>query len=211
MTMQDGKGRQGDRREQILAVAMRLFSLHGVAHVTTRQIAKAVGISQPSLYAHFRSADEIGELLCIRAFEALHERFAGVLAMPGSPAERLGRLGRCYIDFGLEQPDAYRIAFMVEEAAAKDDAAHDHPGLEAGLRCFDALRQVVVELTGRDDEATAACAQSVWASVHGLVSLLLARPHFPWVERERLIAVHLERIIAMFPGEAAPRHASGPK
>lgn len=198
MEGKESKARPGERREEILAVATRLFSQHGMAHVTTRQIAQAVGISQPSLYAHFRSADEIGEVLCIRAFEELNARFARVLATPGSAADRLDRLGRCYVDFGLEQPDAYRIAFMVEESAIEGAEDHDHPGMEAGLRCFDALRQVVAELRGQDDEETAACAQSIWASVHGLVSLLLARPHFPWVPQDRLIESHLGRISAMF-------------
>jgi AcrR family transcriptional regulator len=198
MSSGEPRARSGERREEILAVATRLFTQHGRAHVTTRQIAKAVGISQPSLYAHFRSADEIGELLCIRALEELHGRFAQVLAEPGSAMERLNRLGRAYVDFGLEQSDAYRIAFMVEEGHKVDDASHAHPGLEAGLRAFGALRQVVVELRGCDDEDTAACAQSIWASIHGLVSLLLARPHFPWVEQQRLIDIHLGRVHAMF-------------
>jgi AcrR family transcriptional regulator len=29
--------------------------------------------------------------------------------------------------------------------------------------------------------------QTIWTAIHGLVSLLLARPEFPWLERERLI------------------------
>jgi hypothetical protein len=36
--------------------------------------------------------------------------------------------------------------------------------------------------------------QSIWAGLHGLVSLLIARPDFPWVERETLIARHLEML-----------------
>ncbi len=30
-------------------------------------------------------------------------------------------------------------------------------------------------------------AQTIWTAIHGLVSLLIARPEFPWLERERLI------------------------
>src|ERR1700687_1587249 len=29
--------------------------------------------------------------------------------------------------------------------------------------------------------------QTIWTAIHGLVSLLIARPEFPWLERERLI------------------------
>ena len=41
------------------------------------------------------------------------------------------------------------------------------------------------------DVEPAALTQSVWSSMHGLVSLLIAKPAFPWVEREKLISSHL--------------------
>lgn len=41
------------------------------------------------------------------------------------------------------------------------------------------------------DEETAS--QALWAAVHGLTSLLIAKPAFPWVEKERLI----ETVVAM--------------
>jgi hypothetical protein len=31
----------------------------------------------------------------------------------------------------------------------------------------------------------------IWAHVHGLTSLLIARPEFPWVDREALIEAHI--------------------
>jgi AcrR family transcriptional regulator len=198
--------RGGERREEILAVSLRLFAQHGMAAVTTRQIARAVGISQPSLYAHFTTADEIGEELCLRGFEALGQRFADVLRAPGTTVERLSRLGRAYIEFGLENPDIYRIAFMLESAATLAEKDPDHPGHAAGLNAFGALRNVVRDLRGGlDDEATSALAQSIWASVHGLVSLLLARPGFPWVERERLIADHVAAVSHMAEAAATGR------
>lgn len=188
-----------DRREQILEVALALFTQHGMASVSTRQIAQAVGISQPSLYAHFPSADAIAAELCARGFQALHDKFAEVLEAPGTPLARLARLGRAYIEFGLANPDVYRIAFMVEHPrdrpCAQPDLAPD-PGLDEGLRTFGVLRQVVAEVIGRNDTEADMIAQTCWASVHGLVSLLLAREHFPWAKRELLITTHLRQISA---------------
>jgi len=42
-----------DARERILRVSLRLFTEHGFAGVSTRQICQAVGVKQPSLYYHF--------------------------------------------------------------------------------------------------------------------------------------------------------------
>ena len=187
------RNRGGERREEILAAALRLFAQQGMASVTTRAIARAVGISQPSLYAHFASADEIGDELCRRGFEGLQARFAAVLRAGGAPGEQLRALGRAYVDFALDQPDLYRIAFMLEDPDCAEPA-EDDAAMSAGLNAFGGLRALIAELRGIDDAQTDTLAQSVWASVHGLVALLLARPAFPWVEREALIALHLEML-----------------
>jgi AcrR family transcriptional regulator/transposase len=54
----------GQTREQILLVASNLFAAQGYHGTTTREIAKAVGIRQPSLFHHFGSKAQImGALL----------------------------------------------------------------------------------------------------------------------------------------------------
>src|SRR5215210_7940883 len=50
-------------REQILTVASNLFAVHGYYGTTTREIALAVGIRQPSLFHHFDSKAAIMEAL----------------------------------------------------------------------------------------------------------------------------------------------------
>ena len=44
---------------QILQVASALFARHGFAGTSTRDIAREVGLSQPALYKHFGSKQEI--------------------------------------------------------------------------------------------------------------------------------------------------------
>lgn len=191
--------RNGQRRDQILDAALQLFAQNGMANVTTRQIAQAVGISQPSLYAHFRTADEIGGELCARAFATLSARMQRCADLPGTPRERLARMARAYVEFGLDNPDMYRVAFMIEdmktcaEGAAPTDAdtGPTDPVLAAGLRSFAVMHEQVIALLGRDCEEAMLTAQLIWVHVHGLVSLLIARPEFPWLDRERLIAAHI--------------------
>ena len=194
--------RPGERREQILEVALGLFAERGAGNVTTRQIAEAVGISQPSLYAHFPSADAIADELCVRAFAALETRFAETLRNLADPTQQIDMLGRAYIEFGLEHPDMYRLAFMPTrvEPCPPDlamppgafDLATTDPGLAAGLRAFSALRDPIRALCGGDDLRIATIAQVIWASVHGITALLISKPYFPWVEREALIEAVLD-------------------
>lgn len=97
------KGQGGERREEILAHALRLFGQRGVHAVSTRLIADAVGISQPTLYAYFPSKDALLAAVCAEAFEELAGRTRRAMTVdPG--ADRLETIGREYIRFGLEHP-----------------------------------------------------------------------------------------------------------
>lgn len=182
--------RSRDRREEILAASLALFAEHGVQHVSTRQIARTVGISQPSLYAHFATREDIAVELCRRAFGRLRARMAAALDGGGSPRDRLLRGGAEYVAFGLEEPAAYRVAFMLERVGGPDGKGSE--ALAAGLAAFEILLRFFRDVRGDDGEGTDIAAQSCWASMHGLVSLLLTRPDFPWADRDRLIRHHLE-------------------
>ena len=46
-------------KEKIMRVAARMFSEKGYDKVTTREIAKAIGINSASIYHHFSSKDDI--------------------------------------------------------------------------------------------------------------------------------------------------------
>jgi AcrR family transcriptional regulator len=187
------KGAGAERREEILAIALRLFGERGVHAVSTRQIAAAAGISQPTLYAYFATKDDIAVELAVRAFATLRERVVAAAAGACDDGDRLDALTRVYIDFGLENPDAYRVAFMIEH-----DKGDDHPVTErflaAGLEAFNAFLTAVRSLHAKGlttDDDPERLTQNLWATSHGLVSLLIARPTFPWVEREGLIAAHV--------------------
>ena len=49
----------GERRQQILGVAMRLFSQHGFRGTTTKEIAQAAGVSEAMVFRHFANKQEL--------------------------------------------------------------------------------------------------------------------------------------------------------
>lgn len=50
---------QDERRQQIIREAMRVINEEGYSAFTTRRLAARIGISEPALYRHFESKDEI--------------------------------------------------------------------------------------------------------------------------------------------------------
>lgn len=49
----------GERRQQILGVAMRLFSQHGFRGTTTKEIARDAGVSEAMVFRHFANKQEL--------------------------------------------------------------------------------------------------------------------------------------------------------
>ncbi len=56
--------RKVNTREIILEVALKLFSKKGYSGVSIRDICKEVGIKESSVYNHFKSKQEIFQMLC---------------------------------------------------------------------------------------------------------------------------------------------------
>lgn len=203
------RGRGPERREEILDAALRLFSQSGVMAVSTRDIAGAVGISQPALYAHFRNRDDLLTELSERAFSELEQRMSALSADAMTGRAAFLRFCRIYIDFGLEQPDAYRMAFMLEKRRSRFETL-DPRILAAGLKTFQCFEERLARLVSRSltrpGEARL-LAQTLWAGLHGLVSLWLARREFPWADRETLITRYLDMLAdGLFqPEDVTPR------
>ena len=57
-------------KRQILRAAMKLFSEHGLAGTSIRDIARESGYTNPALYKHFSGKDE----LALHLFETCHRR-----------------------------------------------------------------------------------------------------------------------------------------
>jgi AcrR family transcriptional regulator len=76
--------RRTDTRERILYEASNLFAAMGYHATTTREIARTVGIRQPSLFHHFASKREIMQALLSYDLDAFS--FVEVLAAEEGPA-----------------------------------------------------------------------------------------------------------------------------
>ena len=78
-----------DTRQRILIEASRLLALHGYRGTTTRDIASAVGISQPSLFFHFPTKRAIVEELYRFDLIPALRGFENLMAGNGTPGAKL--------------------------------------------------------------------------------------------------------------------------
>lgn len=190
------KGEGHARRAEILAAAERIFVEHGYEGATIRKIADEVGLSSTALYMHFPDKAAILHEICRGAFETLIATHEGITT-EAAPAEvRLRRMIEGYVRFGFENPNAYRLTYLTRPVEAREGA--ETVAQETGFELFRSFTSVVEEAvrSGRMQGDPRAIAQVIWASGHGIVSLMITKPYFDWVDRDELVRIQLDALFA---------------
>ena len=135
-----------ERREEILAVAIRHFAIGGLHGTSTDAIAREAGISQPYLFRLFRTKKELFIACVDRANERVRDAFRRAAADAGDE-DRLKAMGHAYAEELL--PDRHAILMQMQGYVATSD-----PEIQAHVReCFERLVAEVAELSGADEAA----------------------------------------------------------
>jgi AcrR family transcriptional regulator len=188
MGITERKERQrAELKERILEVARTLVMKEGFGALSMRKLADAVEYAPATLYLHFENRDAIARELCVRGFQELLAVLEPASTV-AEPTERLARLAKAYVTFGLEHPETYRLIFL-EDARLSADLFEDKQHGE-GPRSFALLIQAFVDLqaTGQAPDTTPPerLAEVFWAGVHGIVSLKLTCTGFQGAPAEAL-------------------------
>ncbi len=102
------------------------------------------------------------------------------------PVLALRRMGRAYIQFGLDHPEQYRIMFMTRWRLSSDDFDQRLIDVIAFGDCVRAVERCLAAGRFRPAEPRIVAA-GLWTTVHGITSLLIAKPNFPWPPRDVLL------------------------
>lgn len=178
---------EGDKlREEILEVADRLLLDAGSeAAVSIQAIADGVGCTPPAIYLHFDDKDALMFEVCRRHFESFLMALAGAESEDEDPLRLLLSRGRAYVEYGLAHPEPYRILFMQKPGTSSSRSVSTSPAQTFEL-LMDAVTDAMTKgIFPKGDPFAFACA--LWASIHGLTSLMISNPDFPWPPLDELL------------------------
>ncbi|HVP61422.1 MAG TPA: TetR/AcrR family transcriptional regulator [Myxococcaceae bacterium] len=195
-TAQRREREKTELRERILDAARDIVRREGFGALTVRKIAEAIEYAPGTLYLYFENRDAIARELSFEGFRKLLEAFAPAEAI-GDPLARLEAIGRAYVRFGMENPETYRLIFMEDPqlTTAVFKAAGDDPGQRAYRALVDPLEQLRDAGRLRPEADVQALADTLWAVVHGIVSLKLTCPGFPVTPAEPLVDAALRTFL----------------
>jgi AcrR family transcriptional regulator len=175
-----GEGEQ--LRDEILQAAERiLIETNDQAALSIRAIASAVGVTPPSIYLHFADRNDLVFAVCEHHAEHLEQTMAEAAAGVDDPWERIRRRGRAYLQWGLDNPEHYRILMTSRPDQTPERLLDERLADTAGLG--PAAEDVAAAITAGRLTASGTAVEItelLWMMIHGMVSLLISKPGFPF-------------------------------
>lgn len=184
-------------RQEILDAARDLFITEGYENVSMRRIAEKIEYSPTTIYLYFKDKADLLFNICEQTFTKLAEKSESILKEDIDPVEKLKKIGRGYIEYGLRNPNQYRVTFM----APHENVQREEYGDSMGKRAFALLREGFQECIAKgrfreiDPEAGS---QVLWCMIHGVASLLITHTKFPWVGKSRLMDTLFDTMLEGF-------------
>ena len=141
---------------------------------------------------HFRDKHQILAEICEGAIASLLASNVDISQRPFGALARVRAMMESYIEFGLNNQNAYRLVFCRETEAAPGET---EVGRDLGVRTYQHFKTAVAGLAAesrlRHGDADIA-AQVLWAACHGLVTMCITRPMVEWAPAEPLTSVMLD-------------------
>jgi AcrR family transcriptional regulator len=159
-------------RDKLCDLALESFALHGVEGITLRGLASSVGCSRTTPYRYFKNKADILAALRQREFSALAQALESAVVNEADESQWLVTLASQYLRFAIENPVSYRLMYQVEQ-----EDAHLYPELmqqieRSGQPIRDRVKSAVAGGTMHGDPIN--IAYTLWAGLHGLISLHLS-------------------------------------
>jgi AcrR family transcriptional regulator len=177
---------KSETRDKILDAARELFVTEGYEGVSMRKVAEMIEYSPTAIYVHFADKEQLFRELCHQDYARLAQVFQSS-AMSADPIERLKKIGATCAEFGTRYPNHYKFMFMTphppQEFDDEDREMHGNPERDAYAFLKWAVQQAIDAGCFREELQDAELiSQTLWASVHGVISLEIAMGCDAWVD-----------------------------
>lgn len=204
LTQAPGRRRRNPRghgerlRTEILDAADALLAESGDARtLSLRGVAKRVGIAATSVYLHFPDIDDLKVAVVARGFAGLDMARDAASYGITDPVEALLARARAYARFALDHPGRYRLMFGPELPLALAYDAAQSPSRQAFRALVHTIERCQDAKVARLGDDPVRVATMMWAAVHGIVSLRLDRPHFPWPPLDDMVNETVRRLVGV--------------
>lgn len=174
-------------RASVVASAREVVVAEGVDALSLRKIGRKLGVTAPALYAYVDDREDLLRAVAGEALAQLRARFEAIVV--ADPIDHLRQQCRVYVDFALENPSLFGAMFIYppELAVAEPLGVESEEATSVFAMAADAIEAAVAEgaIDPPDDPTIATLA--MWATVHGVATVLTMGFEFDAATREALV------------------------
>jgi AcrR family transcriptional regulator len=146
----------GQRRDQLLAVALEVFARQGFHGTAMNDVAEAAGVTKPVLYQHFPSKRGLYLELLAEVGDRLLTAIAEATADAPSPRVQVERGVHAYFQWVADDNDSFRLLFG---SGARRDVEFSEAVLRVESTISDAISPLIA--ADIDDEHRALLAAAI--------------------------------------------------
>jgi AcrR family transcriptional regulator len=157
-------------RSRISGAAVRIFVSEGFDGLSMRRIAEEVGMTATAIYRHFDNKEALIDEIVVAGLRVLEGYLQPALDAE-TPYERVRKLTDKFLEFALEQPSYFDVAFVTQGFRIERISAElVKPMWGVFRKAIAAVEACMEHGEVRKDDALST-AIMIWATAHGLVTL----------------------------------------
>lgn len=178
------------RRDQVIAVARKLFGERETTDVSMDEIAAQAGVARSTVYVYFANRDELLRACLKGMHDQLLEDIAETWEKDDEPVHRLERLIEGMFERIDEDPAFFRLALMTQGMVIQGGEAVGNELASIGLNIARLLRDLYVDGASSGmfremdpDEAVTLIGQQVYGAMAVRAGEVLSQPASAAAER----------------------------
>ncbi|HBX67776.1 MAG: TetR family transcriptional regulator [Balneola sp.] len=185
-------------RDQILDISRHLLYQEGYKALSMRKIAKQADVTATSIYLYFENKDHLLHTLIEESVEDLSQ-FIETRSLPKTDSiERFKAITESYVQFALEYPEKYEIIYKVRSDSM---ARYPKEKFRKARRAYELLVKTIEESVTQglmEVEKPVVAAYSIWAQLHGVVSVVLNKRLDSRINSDQFIEDSIELVVQGF-------------
>ncbi|MGB3706665.1 TetR/AcrR family transcriptional regulator [Gordonia sp. (in: high G+C Gram-positive bacteria)] len=166
--------------EEIIRATTDLLIERGTEEaVSIRAVAGRVGVTPPSIYLHFADKEALLDVVCARFFEDFDDVMMKASDGVDDLFDRALAQGMAYVQFAIDSAAMYRVTFARISPPGEPTLTDQVLLSSAFVHFSDTVEEMMKQgLIPQGDVVQTVL--KLWATAHGLASLMIAKPGLPW-------------------------------
>lgn len=185
-------------RDQILDISRHLLYDEGYKSLSMRKIAKKADVTATSIYLYFENKDHLLHTLIEESVEDLSQYIESKALPKSDTIDRFKAITESYVQFALEYPEKYEIIYKVRSDSM---ARYPKEKFRKARRAYELLVKTIEEGVTKglmEVEEPVLTAYSIWAQLHGVVSVVLNKRLDSRISKQKFIEESIDHVVQGF-------------